>query len=256
MIRGRIKNIGVLSLDEKMINAMNNHRLTIQPEVLQRYPGYTCIVVYSEGMDNTGPAERSAEVMRQAEHKAAARFGGRSLGEHPHIASWRSAYQTFGAKPKKHPCSIEALLTRVCKQEPLPSINPIVNLYNAVSLEHVMPIGGEDRDKLTSDLQLAFAEGTETFDTRRSGVSTVEHPEAGEVVWKDSTGVTCRRWNWRQCERTALRTETHRGYFVFDCLPPFGLAEALAAARQFIDLAEECSPGVATEAEVLHEPEI
>lgn len=205
-----------------------------------------------KGWTNTVPAERSANLLRQAEHEAAAKFGGGSLNEHPHIAAWRSAYQSFGVKPQKYPSSIEALLTRVCKNEPLPSINPVVNLYNTVSLDHIIPIGGEDRDKLTSDLQLAFAQGTEAFDTRRSGEGVVEHPEAGEIVWKDSTGVTCRRWNWRQCERTAVRTETHRGYFVFDCLPPFGLSEALAAARRFMDLIKESSPGAAAEAEVLH----
>jgi len=192
--------------------------------------------------------------MRQAEHKAAVLFNGVSLGEHPHIASWRSAYQSFGAKPKKYPSSVEALLTRACKKEPLPSINPIVNLYNAISLDHIIPIGGEDRDKLTSDLQLAYADGTETFDTRRNGQSVVEHPEAGEVVWKDSTGVTCRRWNWRQCERTAVRSETQRGYFVFDCLPPFGLDEASVAANQFMKLVKESSPRAAAQIEVLHAP--
>jgi hypothetical protein len=45
---------------------MNDFRLTIQPELIQRYPAYTCIVVYTDGMENTGPAERSAEVLRQA----------------------------------------------------------------------------------------------------------------------------------------------------------------------------------------------
>jgi DNA/RNA-binding domain of Phe-tRNA-synthetase-like protein len=239
---------------EKIKNAMNNHRLTIQNEVLQRYPGYTCLVVYTEGMDNTVSAEPSAELLRQAEHKSAARFAGGSPSEHPHIAAWRNAYQSFGAKPKKYPCSVEALLTRVCKHEPLPSINPLVNLYNAISLDYVIPIGGEDRDKLTSDLQLTLAGGTEMFDTRRSGESVLEHPEAGEIVWKDSTGVTCRRWNWRQCERTAVRTETDRGYFVFDCLPPFGLTEASAAARQFLSALKQSSPGATAEVEILHTP--
>lgn len=178
-------------------------------------------------------------------------MGSGSASEHPHIAAWRNAYQSFGAKPKKYPCSIEALLSRVGKQEALPSINTIVNLYNAVSLDHVMPIGGEDRDKLTSNLTLLVASGTEPFDTRRSGESVIEYPDAGEIVWKDSTGVTCRRWNWRQCERTAVRPETRRGYFVFDCLRPFGIAEATAAAQQFIDLLGEFSPGATAETEIL-----
>jgi DNA/RNA-binding domain of Phe-tRNA-synthetase-like protein len=194
---------------------------------------------------------RSAQASRA---QSGCSVGGSSPSEHPHIAAWRSVYQSFGAKPKKYTCSIEALLTRVGKQEPLPSINPIVNLYNAVSLDQVIPLGGEDRDKLTSDLVLALADGSETLDTRRSGESVIEHPDACEIVWKDSTGVTCRRWNWRQCERTTVRPETRRGYFVFDCLTPFGATEATAAAHQFIALVTVFLPGATTETEVLQAP--
>jgi DNA/RNA-binding domain of Phe-tRNA-synthetase-like protein len=222
--------------------------------VLERYPAYACVVVYIDDIDNTGAAETSEALLRQAEQEAIRRFNGGAAASHPHIAAWRAAYQGFGAKPKKHLCSAEALLSRVLRQEPLPSINTVVNLYNTVSIEHVIPIGGEDRDKLTSDLVLTLADGTEPFDTRRSGESVIDHPDAGEVVWKDSTGVTCRRWNWRQCERTGILPGTARGYFVFDCLPPFALTEARTAAQRFIGLIKEFSPGAIAEIDVLHAP--
>ena len=48
-------------------------------------------------------------------------------------------------------------------------------------------------------------------------------------MWADTLGVTCRRWNWRQCKRTRLVEGTTRAYFLFDALPPFG-DEELAAA--------------------------
>lgn len=233
---------------------MNLNRLSIRPEVLDRYPAYTCVVAYIDGIDNGGEVATSEHLLWQAESRAIARFNGANASGHPHIAAWRSAYQKFGAKPKKHLCSVEALLARVLSGEPLPSINPVVNLYNAVSIENVIPVGGEDRDKLASDLHLILASGTEPFDTRRSGQIIVEHPDAGEVVWADSAGVTCRRWNWRQCGRTAVRPDTTRGYFVFDCLPPFGMAEATAAAERFISLILAFSPGVTAEIDILHQP--
>jgi DNA/RNA-binding domain of Phe-tRNA-synthetase-like protein len=49
------------------------------------------------------------------------------------------------------------------------------------------------------------------------------------VVWKDPAGVTCRRWNWRQCRRTRLVPETQNAYFVLDRLAPYAV-EALDAA--------------------------
>jgi DNA/RNA-binding domain of Phe-tRNA-synthetase-like protein len=42
----------------------------------------------------------------------------------------------------------------------------------------------------------------------------------GEVVWCDAVGVTCRRWNWRQARRTALREDTTSAVFILDALAP------------------------------------
>ena len=57
----------------------------------------------------------------------------------------------------------------------------------------------------------------------------VEHPDPGEVVWRDDAGVTCRRWNWRQCTRTRLTAATTRAVFVVDTLSGADPGEAGAA---------------------------
>ncbi|WP_427005551.1 hypothetical protein [Pseudarthrobacter sp. H2] len=56
-------------------------------------------------------------------------------------------------------------------------------------------------------------------------------PIPGEVVWCDDTGVTCRRWNWRQGRRTQLREDTTAALFILDALEPM-TAEALGAAAE------------------------
>ncbi|HEV3290246.1 MAG TPA: cytoplasmic protein, partial [Streptosporangiaceae bacterium] len=56
-----------------------------------------------------------------------------------------------------------------------------------------------------------------------------EHPEAGEVVWCDQAGVTCRRWNWRQARRTQLSEDTSTALFILDALDPV-TSEALQTA--------------------------
>jgi DNA/RNA-binding domain of Phe-tRNA-synthetase-like protein len=96
-----------------------------------------------------------------------------------------------------------------------------VDRYNAVSVAHGVPVGGEDLDRVVSPVRLGFAAGGEPFDD-----AVVK---AGEVVWADAAGVTCRRWNWRQGARTRLTSTTTRAYFLFDALPPFS-DDALAAA--------------------------
>jgi hypothetical protein len=52
--------------------------------------------------------------------------------------------------------------------------------------------------------RLVRATGSEPFDTTAGGETVVEHPDAGEVVWCDGAGTTCRRWKWRQARRTQL----------------------------------------------------
>ena len=87
-------------------------------------------------------------------------------------------------------------------------MNRLTDLYNAISVLHQIPLGGEDLTRYTGPPRLLRATGDEPFDTVAGGVAVVEHPDPGEVVWCDDAGVTCRRWNWRQARRTQLREDT------------------------------------------------
>jgi DNA/RNA-binding domain of Phe-tRNA-synthetase-like protein len=149
--------------------------------------------------------------------------------DHPHLLAWREAFRSFGVKPKRAVCSAEALIARGS----LPRINPLVDRYNAVSVRWAVPVGGEDLDHVVPPVRLIFATGAEPFDGG-------DPPRAGEVVWRDGEGVTCRRWNWRQGARTRLTEETTRAYFLFDALPVFDDTSLRAAMD---DLAALLSSG-------------
>ena len=64
--------------------------------------------------------------------------------DHPHIKVWRQAFTKAGISASKYPSSIESLLRRALKGGPFPRVNPIVDLYNAFSLEYLVPVGGHD----------------------------------------------------------------------------------------------------------------
>ena len=97
---------------------------------------------------------------------------------------------------------MEALLRRV--EGGLPRIDRLTDIYNAISVKHLLPVGGEDLGEYRGPARLVRAAGDEPFDTVRDGQPVTEHPEPGEVVWRDDAGVTCRCWNWRQCVRTRI----------------------------------------------------
>lgn len=228
-------------------------RLTIDPAVLERFPAYSAAVLYARGLENGESDAGSASGLRDAERHVRENLA-EPASSHPHLAAWRSVFSAFGSKPSKFLCSAEALVKRVLKGEEIPAINRVVDAYNAVSLRWVVPAGGEDLDRLESDLTLAFSDGTEPFD-RMSGEGTPEHPDPGEVVWKDSAGVTCRRWNWRQCRRTRLEPSTRNAYFVIDRLAPHPREALVRAAGELAERLRAISPSCEIETVWFGNPE-
>ena len=135
--------------------------------------------------DRPGPSDAASEALLQAAEAAAAAG---PLEEQPHVAAWREAYRAFGAKPQRTRNSLEALLRRA--PSGLPRVNRLTDVYNAVSVLHGVPVGGEDLDRYVGPPVLRRATGEEPFDTVAEGSPIVEHPDPGEVVWCDDAGVT------------------------------------------------------------------
>ncbi|MCF6525705.1 B3/4 domain-containing protein [Streptomyces sp. JJ36] len=201
----------------------------IDPAVRELRPDYRALLLAADGL-RPGPSdEHSERALAAAEAAARTRFAGTPVADHPHLAAWREAFRAFGAKPQRTRPSAEALLRRL--DEGLPRIDRLTDLYNAVSVAHAVPLGGEDLDRYTGPARLVRADGTEPFEVTSGGEPAVEHPRPGEVVWRDDAGVTCRRWNWRQCVRTRLTHDTTRAFFVLDALGPLD-DDALATAGE------------------------
>ena len=190
-------------------------------------PDYRVLLLAVDGLV-PGPSDQASEMLLQAAEAAArANLASRTPDQLPSVAAWREAYRAFGAKPQRTRNSLEALLRRA--PAGLPRVNRLTDLYNAVSVLHQIPVGGEDLTRYTGAPRLIRAGGDEPFDTTADGVALIEHPDPGEVVWCDDAGVTCRRWNWRQARRTQLREDTTTALFILDALDPV-TGEALHAA--------------------------
>ena len=190
-------------------------------------PDYRAILLAVDGLV-PGPSDQDSDALLQAaETSARQALSEQPVDQLPHVAAWREAYRAFGAKPQRTRNSVEALLRRA--ESGLPRVNRLTDLYNAVSVRHQLPLGGEDLTRYAGAPQLIRATGTEPFHTTAGGAAVIEHPDPGEVVWCDDAGVTCRRWNWRQARRTQLRDDTTTALFILDALDPM-TDEALQAA--------------------------
>ena len=201
----------------------------IEDQVLELRPDYSALVIVASGL-RPGPSDEATDaLLTDAELAAKAALSEAGLADFPQIAAWRDAYQAFGAKPKRTRPSVEALLRRV--DTGLPRIDRLTDLYNAVSVKHLLPVGGEDVRGYAGPARLARARGDEPFDTVKDGQPVTERPEPGEVIWRDDAGVTCRCWNWRQCVRTRITYATVDAVFILDGLGTLG-ADGLAAAGE------------------------
>ena len=97
------------------------------------------------------PADAAAiaRALAEANGKADQHLESNTISQNEVVAVWREAYQKFKTK-KGARCSIENLLKRVLKGNPVGSITPSVDIYNTVSLTHALPVGGEDIDAMAA----------------------------------------------------------------------------------------------------------
>src|SRR3954452_530293 len=145
--------------------AGSSFQVEVDPAVHAVHPDYVALVLVGSGLAN-GPSDPASDA-QLATAEAQLRASGLSKAtDHPHIAAWRAAFSAFGAKPSRYPSSAEALIRRVLKGQPLPRVNALVDLYNAVSVRHLVPVGGEDADRLQGPLRLTVASGGGPFAPR------------------------------------------------------------------------------------------
>ncbi|HWQ12598.1 MAG TPA: phenylalanine--tRNA ligase beta subunit-related protein [Roseiflexaceae bacterium] len=190
-------------------------------------------IIIARGIDNTAAAEEAAALLGAAGAAAARDLAGVDIASHPAVAPWRQAYARFGAKPSKFRSSIESLL-RSAQAGRLRTINPLVDLYNAVSLRHQLPCGGEDLAAIAGDVHLTRAAGGESF--RTIGAAQDDPPPAGEVIYADDAGAICRCFNWRESDRTRLTSATTDALLVIEALPAHAPAQLDAALRELAHL--------------------
>jgi DNA/RNA-binding domain of Phe-tRNA-synthetase-like protein len=221
--------------------------LHVADDVRALAPGFRYLAVEARGLTNGPSDEAGSALLDEAARRLAERLGGAGPQDDPHIAAWRAAYTAFGSKPSRTRNSAEALAKRALADGGLPRINRLVDVYNAISVAHLLPVGGEDLDRIQGGMRLVRATGEEPFATAAGGADVIEYPDAGEVVWCDDEGVTCRRWNWRQGVRTRLTEESVNALFLLEAMAPMTADDLARAATELAEALHKACPGAGIE---------
>ena len=212
-------------------------RFIIEDDFWQLFPDAKIAVAVCNGINNKiMDEEQYRSLLDKAEKDCLVYLPNPELSSNPVISVWRDAFTKFKTK-KGARSSIEALLKRAYKQTGIGTINPLVDIYNSVSLTYALPCGGEDIDKFDGDLLLTKANGGEPFVTY--GTDESEPPYEGEICYKDNAGAVCRCWNWREAVRTCLDEDTKNAFMIIECVDPSRFDAMEKAINSLADMIKE-----------------
>jgi len=217
------------------------------PEILARFPSIVGGVIFAQGMTN-GPTPESLRAAFLAEqHATLQRLGNTPLSQVKSLVAWRSAFREFGVDPTQYRSAAEALLRRLTKKGDIPSINLLVDLANLVSIRYALPVAVFDTHVLTGTVTVHFADGSERYTTLGLSETQVDHPEIGEVVFSDETGlVIARRWCWRQSEQSAADPETTNAIITVEAHHADAHSDIEAALNDLLTLLDMYAGGTFT----------
>ncbi|GAA0703044.1 B3/4 domain-containing protein [Paraclostridium ghonii] len=212
-------------------------KFIIEDEFLSVFPNTKIGIITCHGIDNTiKDKDRYKNMISESEKEVTKYLQNKEFSSNEVIKVWRDAFKKFKTK-KGARSSIEALLKRISTGKNLGTINPLVDIYNSISLKYALPCGGEDIDKFVGDIRLTKAMGDESFITL--GTDKNEPPYEGEIVYKDDEGAICRCWNWRESVRTMLTEDTKNAFLCIELVDEKRVVEFENALKDLSKLVQE-----------------
>jgi len=189
-------------------------KFIVDPSFWEVFPAAQINVLIVKGIEENQAKEKTSylsDLLAKGKEAAKGFLNEETFSQNPVISEWRGAFSQFKTK-KGARSSIEALLKRVSQDREFQPINPLVDIYNSVSLEFAVPCGGEDLKKIVGDIHLGQAAGGEGFLPLGAEADAPALP--GEIIYYDEEGAICRCLNWREAQRTML-TESSKDVIFF-----------------------------------------
>jgi len=189
-------------------------RFKVYDEVFEKLPDLYFGVVVGYHINNNQNIPEIYALMKNEMSKVENNLKGINLKEYQGIIPYRDAFNQLNLNPNKFMSSVEAMVKRVSKGNVLPSINPVVDLVNRISLKHILPMGAHDLDVLAGEIAIRFSRKGDAFIPL--GEELVEVLEGGELVYADSKRIRTRRWIWRQSNIGKIDENSKNIFFPID----------------------------------------
>ncbi len=210
-------------------------KFKVNKELFNNYENLEIGIIVCHGLNNNKEIDITNE-FNQVKQSIKDKFSNITLAEYEIISKWREIYKSFGEKKARS--SIEALIRRTVNGKEIPNINPIVDIYNMISLKYELPVGGEDLSKIHEDIELTYAKGTEEF--VELGSTEKEIVNENEIVYKSGNNVLCRNFNYRESDITKLTNETKDCVLVIENVLDGKLKEAQEELSSLVEKYLDC----------------
>ncbi len=205
-------------VDNKLISGQM--KFVIEDRVFKAIPGLRVAIIIAKDLKYNENATLKIRKILQTYWQEGARAcqAYSNVQSHPQVKAWRDCFQSLGVSVKKYTSSVENLLKRAVKQPDPRSINPLVDLYNAMSVRYILPFGAFDIDDLPMDvpLELRFTKSSDTFmaldETQSNSV-----PE-NEVAYIIGSEVVTRHINWKQSKHGLVKEQSTNVIFMSEVL--------------------------------------
>jgi DNA/RNA-binding domain of Phe-tRNA-synthetase-like protein len=187
----------------------------VSSDVFQKLPGLVLI----SGIVEVGAEQKTNGIKNYLESAWAGlqqKVADPNSVEALRVQKWVQALKAAGIKTKDFPPSIQAIAKRATKGGPPFFINPIVDVYNAISMELALPLGAYDLGEMNGSLRLRLSAGGEAFMALGSSENDPTLP--GEIIYSDSANILTRMFLWRQSSKGKITSETKKFIFVCELL--------------------------------------
>jgi DNA/RNA-binding domain of Phe-tRNA-synthetase-like protein len=215
-------------------------------QIWEQFPQLVPIVISVAGIDSAKSVEHSVAKFHET---ARIRLQKNPEGEWPEIQAWRRIFSAMGLKPTQYRCASESLLRRFKTDNGLPTIHPIIDLCNAISISQGIPIAVFDADQIYGSLTVCHATGSEKYLT--FGGET-ENPKEGEIIFVDEAqNAHARRWCNRQSKLSSIQPDTQNVLIVAEAVHQEAAAISSIVMQTLTQTIEEIWPGAKTVKKIL-----
>jgi DNA/RNA-binding domain of Phe-tRNA-synthetase-like protein len=205
-------------------------RYTVDEKVFALNPEIKFGIIIGTGLTNSPTTEDDEQRLRRAEAHMRQLYSPDEVKVLPNVALYREVMIRAGINPNRFQVSVEAMYKRILKGGSLPTINALVDLCNAVSIEEIISLGGHDLADIHEDLEVRFSVEGDGF--LPFGETEYEPVEPGELVFTSGNVVQTRKWVWRQSELGKVTPDS--SHIIFQ-LVGFGDDPSFSNAMDAID---------------------